>query len=485
MATATGKSRCAACEKEKATSKCSGCLRDYCFNHLSEHRQELARQLDEIEVNRDLFYQTLLMQTSDSKRHVVLQEINQWEKESIERIQRIAQETRELTMKYTFENSNKIKDKLQQLTNEIKLSRQEDDITEIDLEKWKHQLEQLTEELNKPTEVIIRQSSTPIVTRITVNILDYNTNSKSSVANQPNIPIDSRWKQNGITIAGVNGRGTQLDQLSSSFGIAIDDDETLYIADQSNNRIIKWQKNARTGSIAAGGNGEGNRVNQLCLPKHVIIDYHTDTLIIADHGNKRVVRWSRRNPTYGEILISNVSCWGLAIDNASYLYVSDTDKYEVRRWTIGEQKSILVAGGNGKGNGLDQFNEPRYIYVDSEQSIYVSDCWNNRIMKWRKGAREGIVVAGENGRGIALNQLYYPHGIVVDQLGTLYIADFANHRVIRWLKDANEGSTIAGTGKDGNQSNQFSFVSQLAFDRENNLYAADLNNFRIQKFLID
>ncbi len=55
MATATGKTQCVRCGKEKATSKCSGCLQDFCLNHLVEHRQQLNKQSDEIEVHHNLF----------------------------------------------------------------------------------------------------------------------------------------------------------------------------------------------------------------------------------------------------------------------------------------------------------------------------------------------------------------------------------------------------------------------------------------------
>lgn len=39
--------------------KCGGCLKDFCFNHMTNHRQELSKQLDEIQITRDLFRQTL------------------------------------------------------------------------------------------------------------------------------------------------------------------------------------------------------------------------------------------------------------------------------------------------------------------------------------------------------------------------------------------------------------------------------------------
>ncbi|CAF4931196.1 unnamed protein product, partial [Rotaria sp. Silwood2] len=44
---------------------------------------------------------------------------------------------------------------------------------------------------------------------------------------------------------------------------------------------------------------------------------------------------------------------------------------------------------------------------------------NARVMKWVEGAKQGIVVAGGQGQGNGLTQLYYPEGVVVDQLGTV------------------------------------------------------------------
>ena len=35
----------------------------------------------------------------------------------------------------------------------------------------------------------------------------------------------------------------------------MDDDQTIYVADLENDRIIEWQCNAREGRIVAGGNG--------------------------------------------------------------------------------------------------------------------------------------------------------------------------------------------------------------------------------------
>ncbi|CAF4605441.1 unnamed protein product, partial [Rotaria sp. Silwood2] len=261
-----------------------------------------------------------------------------------------------------------------------------------------------------------------------------------------NTPKSSaRWTQNGVTVAGGHGEGDATNQLRYPGGLFVDDDQTIVIADYSNNRIIQWKKDDTNGQVVAGGNGEGKRLDQLNYPTDVLIDKETDSLIVCDRGNRRVVRWScHSGTTQGEILIDNIYCWGLAMDHQRYLYISDYEKHEVRRYKIGDKNGILVAGGNGKGDGLTQLNAPTYIFVDQQQTVYVSDRDNNRVMKWNKGAKEGIVVAGDQGQGNALAQLSYPNGLFVDMLGTIYVADSANHRVMRWPKGAKQGTLIVG-----------------------------------------
>ncbi|CAF1602870.1 unnamed protein product, partial [Rotaria magnacalcarata] len=113
--------------------------------------------------------------------------------------------------------------------------------------------------------------------------------------------------------------------------------------------------------VVAGGNGKGNGLHQLNGPTDVLIDKETGSLIICDQGNQRVVRWSRRSgTTQGEILINNINCFGLAMDDQRYLYVSDYRKHEVRRYQLGEKNGTLVTGGNGQGDGFNQLNVPSY-----------------------------------------------------------------------------------------------------------------------------
>jgi hypothetical protein len=170
MATATTKHRCAVCGKEKASFKCEGCSKTFCNKHVTDHRQELNKQLDEIEVTRDLFRQTLTEQTTEPRKHPLIQQIDQWERESINKIRRTADEARQLLLTHTTNHNTKIEVKLAKLTDQLRQNREENDFVETDLNHWKHELTRLTKELAQPPNVSIRQDTSSLVKNILVDV---------------------------------------------------------------------------------------------------------------------------------------------------------------------------------------------------------------------------------------------------------------------------------------------------------------------------
>ena len=290
------------------------------------------------------------------------------------------------------------------------------------------------------------------------------------------IPANATWEQNGTTL--VSG-------LGKPESIIFVDDQTFLIAEFDNHSIVQYNKNGMGRLIVAGGNGNGTRLDQLKLPISVVIDQENDSLVICDHGNQRVVRWSRRNNTrQGEILLDNIACSGLALDEQRNMYVSDINKHEVRKYQLDDKNGTVVAGGNGRGSGLNQLQHPIYLFLDREQSVYVSDNNNHRVMKWDRNATEGIVVAGGRGVGTFLNQSANPDGLFVDNDGTIYVVENHNHRLARWSQGVQQGTQIVGGNYAGTGANQLNHPFGLAFDPEGNLYVADTNNGRIQRFSI-
>ncbi|CAF0831432.1 unnamed protein product [Adineta steineri] len=468
MAMANNKTQCFTCNKEKITFPCEGCSKRFCLLHLTEHQQILNEELHHIINDYDQFKQRIDEQKQNPQNHSLLKQINQWERDSIEKIQQKAQNRRENLIQFSQAFIDDIEKRFKDLSELVKQIHGEDEFNEINLNYLKNQLIEIKEELNNSSNISIQQDSQSFINEISIII------SKK--------PKFKKWKQNAITVAGGNGRGQELNQLNNPIGIFIDTKKNIFIADFENDRIFKWKCNAKEGQIIAGGNGKGNRMNQLNSPADMIVDQQNYSIIIADCANRRVIQWWNQNQ---HILIHNIDCHSLAMDKNGFLYVSDRVKNEVRRWKMEENsRGIVVAGGNEKGNQLNQLDCPTFIFIDEDQSVYVSDRENHRVMKWSKGAKEGRVVAGGNGQGKDLNQLFYPQGVIVDHFRQIYVADWGNDRVMRWSEGKDEGEIIVGGNGEGNQSNQLEHPCGLSFDDEGNLYVADTWNHRIEKFEI-
>jgi prefoldin subunit 5 len=166
MAVVVNRMRCFTCGKENAITKCEGCSKTFCFNDFGNHRQELNKNLDEIETNRDLIRQQLNERTKEPKTHPLLQQIDQWESESINKIKQAAEENRKSVFSFITKHNNRLENKLNELTDQLKQSRQENDFIEVNLDQWKKQLTQIQEELIKPSNIEINYDSTPFITKI-------------------------------------------------------------------------------------------------------------------------------------------------------------------------------------------------------------------------------------------------------------------------------------------------------------------------------
>ncbi|CAF0912636.1 unnamed protein product [Adineta steineri] len=434
---------------------------------LIEHRQILNNELHHITNEYNEFKQTINEQKQNPQNHSLVKQIDQWERNSIEKIQQKAQEYREILIKSSQKCINDAEMKFNNLNEQIKQFQKENEFNEINLEYLRNELIEITKELYDSLDISIQQNSQPFINDISII--------------SSGKPKFNKWKQNATAVAGGNGEGQQLNQLSGPVGIFIDQNKSIFIADRDNHRVIEWKYNATEGQIIAGGNGQGNRMNQLDNPTDVIIDRQNHSIIIADNGNRRVIQWLNQNQ---QILIQNIDCCGLAMDKNGFLYVSGGYKNEVRRWKMGEynNEGIVVAGGNGNGSQLNQLDWPNFIFVDENQSVYVSDTGNHRVMRWRKDAKEGRIVAGGNGDGENLNQLDYPQAVIVDDLSQIYVADCVNHRVMRWCEGKEAGEIVVGGNDKGNQPTQLNYPTHLCFDDEGNLYVADQRNDRIEKF---
>jgi sugar lactone lactonase YvrE len=221
-----------------------------------------------------------------------------------------------------------------------------------------------SDQLYNPTDMIVNNES--------VFICDYS-----------NLRV-VRWPRRG----GASGETIISDVYPD--GLTMDDKGFLYISDRSKNEVRRWRVGENTGTLVAGGHGQGDRFDQLNNPSNIFVD--------RDHS----------------------------------VYVSDLNNHRVMKWMKGAKEGIVVAGGRGgQGNGLTQLSSPRGVVVDQLGTVYIADSYNHRIMRWFKGATQGSIIVDGNGAGES-NQLNYPQGLSFDRHGNLYVVDSINNRVQRF-----------------------------------------------------
>lgn len=312
----------------------------------------------------------------------------------------------------------------------------------------------------------------------------------------PDIAEDATWKTHAHSIiddidapATVNQvysrEGPVANRFHSPLGICITHSQNLLIADSLNHRIMKYDLYIGDMKRIAGKDIQGYAPDLLARPSTVLYHKMTKSYIIADRYNRRILQCFRRSKPSSKTIIPNISCFGLAVDEKGYIYVSDTDRHEVRRYQVGRKYGKVVAGGRGQGRRLNQLNNPTYICIGNDQSLYISDSHNDRVVRWDKGCQAGVVVAGGEAKGKEIDQLHHPSGILVDRWDTVYVADCRNHRVMRYAKGKEPDIIVGDRFLSGSDSDKFICPEGLAFDREGNLYVADTNNHRIQRFRIE
>jgi len=81
----------------------------------------------------------------------------------------------------------------------------------------------------------------------------------------------------------------------------VDQNQTMYILDTSNYRVLKWNLGGTFGTVIAAGHASGSALNQIGTSYAMCFD-NQNNIYISDNGNNRVVKWINGNNTVGQLV---------------------------------------------------------------------------------------------------------------------------------------------------------------------------------------
>ena len=315
-----------------------------------------------------------------------------------------------------------------------------------------------------------------------------------------------------------SGQGAGANQFSFPFGVAIDPQGRVFVADDINQRILRfgpqpaYKYKARWGSY---GTGPG----KLAYPRAIASDsngqiYVTNTgndrIDVFDRGGRLLRSWGKsgRGPdqfnapagvaadaqgiravadsTNGRLELLNpdgsrASSWGspspgptilrrpvaVAFDAAGDAYVLDQRRSRIFVFARGTglPARTIASLGSGPGKLLD----PVALAIDATGVISVADAGNRRIARF---LTDGTYLGSWTGKGTV-------RGVTTTPDGSRVYVSASNNRITVFDSQGGELTWFGGTGRT---LGKLSAPAQMTLDAGGNLWVADRGNNRIQRF---
>lgn len=325
----------------------------------------------------------------------------------------------------------------------------------------------------------------------------------------------------GSGVKGFSGDGgpALLASLNDPFGLAVDAAGSVYISDSENSRIRRVDSAtgmittfAGTGSFGYSGDGGAATSARLARPYGLALDVN-GSLFIADSSNNVIrriaadgvittVAGNNRGTFAGDggpaTSASLSSPYAVAFDSAGAMYIADRGNQRIRK--VASDGTISTWMGTGQSSHAGDggpaaravISDPYAIVFDTAGNAYLAENGNRRV---RKVGPNGGTVSTIAGNGVlspivdggAATTPMAVNGVAVDAVGNVYITDNQNHRIRRIDATNQRISTVAGNGQpaysgDGGDATRavLNGPTGLATDGKS-LFIADTENHRIRR----
>lgn len=106
----------------------------------------------------------------------------------------------------------------------------------------------------------------------------------------------------GTTVAGFSlGSGTSRSELYYPVAISVTPTGAMYVLDQANYRVLKWQVGDTLGYVVAGGHGSGAAFTQMGTSYGLSLDGQYN-VYLSEYSNHRITLWTVGNTTAGRLV---------------------------------------------------------------------------------------------------------------------------------------------------------------------------------------
>jgi sugar lactone lactonase YvrE len=225
----------------------------------------------------------------------------------------------------------------------------------------------------------------------------------------------------------------QIPQAAGTFiepwGIALDADGNILVADTWNHRIQKFDSEGNF-LLQWGVSGlAGDGLDRLWGPRGIAIS-PDGKVYVTDTGNKRVVVFTSDGKALFEFDSSEDARLdepvGIALGPEGKVYVSDTWNMRV---AVFSQDGKYLSSFPIQGWNSDSMDNKPYLAVDHGGNIYVTDPEGYRVLIFSNDGKP-LLVFGQY--GIVEGDLGLPNGIALGPDNSLWIADTGNNRLANY-----------------------------------------------------
>lgn len=290
---------------------------------------------------------------------------------------------------------------------------------------------------------------------------------------------------------GIFGSGNS--EFIGPTGIDIDSVGNIYVLDQGNDRVSKynsshvWQSNIVSGDLPVD--------NGFVFPLDVTV-LSDDSIAVFDMhsgpGNDGAIIFIDSSGNFAD-------CYGLG---ASCSHIRNYGGGAVKALTSTSADDLYYTYATGGGHGVlgidntlaniyeissfaptdaeGGFDSPAGLYVDGPGSVYITETANNRLQKFSAGEAFIFQIGrSDEASGSGDGELNTPIDVALDGDGSIFIVDRGNNRV---QKFDSAGGFISKFGTTGSGDNNLNNPGGIAVDASNDIYVTDTGNNRVVKY---